>query len=700
MVAAAQKTTSPGGAESEVAGLRSQIAIGLGIISILAVLLVTLPPVILDLGLTINLALSLLILLVAMYLRNPLDISAFPTILLLATLFRLALNIASVRLILLHGDRGTAAAGSVIEAFGEFVVGGSFAVGIVVFLLFIIINFVVITKGSGRVAEVAARFTLDAMPGKQMSIDADLNAGTIDEPEARRRRKRIQEEADFYGAMDGASKFVRGDAVAAILITAVNIVGGLAIGLLQFDMSFLEALSTYTLLTVGDGLVTAIPSLLVSVAAGVIVTRAGSSQDLATELRTQLWSNPIPLGIGAGVLGTLALVPGLPNFAFAMLAAGLGLGAYRVSQEKQEQEAAAKALPKPEEKPALPERPADLLRPPDPLELQVGYGLIDLVDPDKQGELLNRIRMLRRDLTARMGFPVPLVHIRDNLQLGAEEYALLVRGVRMGRGTLMADHLLAIAPPGGGPPIRGFETRDPTFGLRAFWIRPSEKSEAQISGYTVVDAASVIVTHLTELLRRHASDLLGRQQTQEMIDAVSATQPKLVSEVVPEVLSLGGVQKVLQNLLKESVPVRDLPAILEALGDYAPKTKDPELLTELVRERLAAQISAELAPDGKLEVLVLGPDIERTIAGSIQRSEHGTLIALDAPTIAKVVGAVRKAVEKVSILHPDAPILCTPDVRPHLRRMIERVIPRSAVITANELSPEARVESIGVVSFD
>jgi len=683
-----------------VASLSSQVAIGLGIVAVLGILLVTLPPVVLDLGLTLNLSLSLLILLVSLYLRNPLDISAFPTILLLATLFRLALNIASTRLILLNGERGTAAAGSVIEAFGEFVVGGSFAVGIVVFLLFIIINFVVITKGSGRIAEVAARFTLDAMPGKQMSIDADLNAGTIDEPEARRRRRRIQEEADFYGAMDGASKFVRGDAVAAILITVVNVIGGLAVGLLQYDMGFLEALSTYTLLTVGDGLVTAIPSLLVSIAAGVIVTRAGSNEDLATELRTQLWSNPIPLGIGAGVLGTLALVPGLPNFAFALLAAGMGLGAYRVSQEKQEKEEAERALPKQEERPALPERPADLLRPPDPLELQVGYGLIDLVDPEKQGELLNRIRMLRRDLTVRMGFPVPLVHIRDNLQLGAEEYALLVRGVRMGRGTLMADHLLAIAPPGGGPPIRGFETRDPTFGLKAFWIRPSEKSEAQIAGYTVVDAASVIVTHLTELLRRHASDLLGRQQTQEMIDAVSATQPKLVSEVVPEALSLGGVQKVLQNLLKESVPVRDLPAILEALGDYAPKTKDPELLTELVRERLAAQITAELAPDGRLEVLVLGPDIERTIAGSIQRSEHGTLIALDAATIAKVVGAVRKAVEKVSILHPDAPILCTPDVRPHLRRMIERVTPRSAVITANELSPESRVESIGMVSFD
>jgi len=685
-------------ADTARASIGSQLAVGFAVIGILTILLVSLPPIVLDIGLAINLSTALLILLVALYLRNPLDISSFPTILLLTTLYRLALNIASTRLILLSGNQGGSSAGAVIEAFGDFVVGGSYAVGIVIFLLFVTINFVVITKGSGRIAEVAARFTLDALPGKQMSIDADLNAGNIDEAEARRRREKIQKEADFYGAMDGASKFVRGDAVAGVLITVINIVGGLVIGTLQYDQSFAEAASTYTLLTVGDGLVSAIPSLLISVGAGIIVTRAGTTTDLADDLRDQLWNNPIPLGIAAGILGTLALIPGLPHLSFGLLAAGFGVGAVRLRREHEERDAKA-ALEKGDEPEALPapERPADLLRPPDLLELQVGFGLIDLVDPSKNGELLQRIRMLRRDITTRMGFPVPLVHIRDNLQLGAEEYAIMVRGVRAGGGRLIPDHELAIAPPGGGPRLAGIETRDPTFGLPAFWIRLEHKDQAQISGYTVVDAASVVVTHLTEILRRSAPDLLGRQHTQEMLDAVATTQPKLVSEVVPELISLGGVQKVLQNLLKEGVPVRDLPAILESLGDYAPKTKDPELLTELTRERLASQISAELSVDGRLKVLVLSPDLERTISNSIQRSEHGTLINLDPNTIARIVGAVKEAVEKVSILCPDPPVLCSPDVRPHLRRMVERVLPRCPVITANELAPEMSVESIGTI---
>jgi len=680
----------------EAPSTSSQVAVGLAVVAILMTLLVSLPPFLLDLGLTLNLSASLLILLVSLYLRNPLELSAFPTILLLTTLYRLALNVASTRLILLSGERGEGSAGVVIQAFGDFVVGGSYAVGIVIFLLFVTINFVVITKGSGRIAEVAARFTLDALPGKQMSIDADLNAGNIDEVEARRRREKIQREADFYGAMDGASKFVRGDAVAGVIITIINIVGGLLIGTLEYGMPISEAASVYTLLTVGDGLVSAIPSLLVSIGAGIIVTRAGTSTDLAGDLRKQLWNNPVPLSIASGILGLLALVPGLPHLAFGLLSAGFGIGAYRLAQDKKlADEQKDKDEPKP--LPAA-ERPADLLRAPDLLELQVGFGLIDLVDPSKNGELLQRIRALRRDITTRMGFPVPLVHIRDNLQLAAEEYAILVRGVRAGGGKLIPDHELAIAPPGGGPRLSGLETRDPTFGLPAFWIRRELKDQAQVSGYTVVDAASVVVTHLTDILRRFAPDLLGRQHTQEMLDAVASTQPKLVSEVVPEAISLGGVQKVLQNLLKEGIPVRDLPAILEALGDYAPKTKDPELLTELVRERLASQISSELSLDGKLRVLVLSPELERTIAGSIQRSEHGTLINLDPTTIARIVGAVKEAVEKVSVLYPDPPVLCAPDVRPHLRRMLERVLPRCPVITANELAPDLSVESIGTIA--
>ncbi|MCP4006725.1 MAG: flagellar biosynthesis protein FlhA [bacterium] len=669
--------------------------LGGGIVTILAILLVTLPPVFLDLGLTINLSVALLILLVAVFVRRPIDISVFPTVLLLVTLYRLALNIASTRLILLNGDRGTAAAGNVIQAFGEFVVGGNFVVGIVVFLLFVIINFVVVTKGAGRIAEVAARFTLDAMPGKQMAIDADLNAGMINETQAVQRRKQIQEEADFYGTMDGANKFVRGDAIAGFLITIVNILGGLAIGTMQNDMSFAEAAGTYTLLTVGDGLISAVPSLLIAIAAAVIVSRAGTDSDLSEDIRSQFWDSPIPLAVSSAVLGALALVPGLPTFSFGILSAGLALGAYQRSQA----EKGAAGVPEEEVQEVAPERPADLLQPPDSLELQVGYGLIDLVDPNKNGELLDRIRTFRREFTTQMGFPVPLIHIRDNLRLGAEDYAILVRGVRTGHGSVLSDHLLAIAPPGGGPALPGIESKDPTFGLPAFWVKNDHKDQAQTSGYTVVDPASVIMTHLTELIRRHSSDLLGRQETQEMLDAVAQTLPKLVSEVVPEIIPLGGVQKVLQSLLRESVPVRDLPTILEAIGDYAPKTKDPELLTELVRERLAAQISAQLAPDGSMGVLVLSPDIEQMISSSIQRTEHGTLITLDAGSIAKIVGAIRESVSKVSVLNPDPTILCTPDLRPHVRKMVERFLPRCGVISANELAPNLQVESIGTVNL-
>ncbi len=686
------------GAASTGAKLRGQLGLGAAVVGILMILLVLLPPFVLDIGLSINLALALLILMVSLYAVHPLEISSFPTILLLATLYRLALNIASTRLILLNGDQGASAAGNVIEAFGQVVVGGSFAVGIVVFALFVIINFVVITKGSGRIAEVAARFTLDAMPGKQMAIDADLNAGTINEAQAVERRREIQDQADFYGSMDGASKFVRGDAVAGLLITFVNIIGGLAIGTLQNGMSFAEAAATYTLLTVGDGLVSAVPSLLISVAAGIIVTRAGANDELAAELTGQLWKRPTPLAVSSGVLALLAIVPGLPTLAFGLLSAGLGLGAYQISRASAESEASEKQKEGTDQ--PTPERPIDLLQPPDPLELHIGYGLIDLVDPKKNGELLERIRTLRREFTSGMGFPVPLVRIRDNIQLGSEEYNLLVRGVRMGRGTIYSDHLLAIGPPGGGPKLEGIETTDPTFGLPAFWIKREVKDHAQVSGYTVVDPPSIIVTHLTELIRRHACDLLGRQQVQEMLDAVAQTMPKLVSEVVPELLPLGIVQKVLQNLLRESVPVRDLPTILEALGDYASKTKDPELLTELVRERLAAQISAQLAPDGKVSLLVLSPSLEQLISGSIQRTEHGTLVSLDATAIAKIVGAVRDAADKVSVMHPDPPILCAPDVRPQLRRMTERFLPRCAVISANELAPDVQVESIGTIGAE
>ena len=436
--------------------------------------------------------------------------------------------------------------------------------------------------------------------------------------------------------------------------------------------------------------------LLIAVAAGIIVTRAGGKGDLGEEVLEQLWGRARPLGISAGVLGTLALVPGLPHLAFGCLAAGLGLAAYRVSLREEEEK---ESKEKPEEITRGPDRPTDLLKPPEPLELEIGYGLIDLVDPKRDGELVGRIRSLRREFAESTGFPVPLVHIRDNLQLQAEEYRIRVRGVLVAQARVFPDQVLAIAPPGGGPALPGHPTTDPAFGLPAFWVRPDMKEQAQTSGYTVVDAASAIVTHLTETIRRHAPDLLGRQQVQEMLDSVSATQPKLVSELVPDPLPLGGVQKVLQNLLREGVGIRDLPTVLEALADYASKTKDTELLTELVRERLAPHISAMLAPDGKLGVLVLAPELERTIASSIQRTEHGSVITLEAAEIAKVVGAVQSAVQRVSSLHPNPGVLCSPDVRPHLRRMIERFLPRCPIVTANELASGVQLESLGTIAL-
>ncbi len=672
---------------------RTDVAMGLAVLGILAVMLVPLPPLLLDLLLTGNITLSLLTLLIGMYILRPLDFSIFPSLLLLLTLLRLSLNVASTRLILLHGSEGPAAAGQVIHAFGRFVVGGSYVVGAVVFLILVVIQFVVITKGAGRIAEVAARFTLDAMPGKQLSIDADLNAGLIAEAEARARRREIAREADFYGAMDGASKFVRGDAIAGILITAVNIVGGLIIGVVQVKLDLLEALTTYTLLTIGDGLVTQIPALIVSTAAGIVVTRAASETELAVAVSTQFAGHHRALAITAGVLLILGLVPGLPKMPFLLMAVVTGGVAYRGLRRP-----AGRPGPGPAAAPAPtgPEKVESLLAL-DPLELEVGYSLIPLVDVAQGGDLLDRIRLVRRQFATDLGFVVPPVRIRDNLQLKPSAYAVKLRGLSVATGEILMGQFLAMNPGTASGAVPGVATTEPTFGLPAQWIVPEDRERAQLLGYTVVDPSSVIATHLTETIRRHGRDLLGRQEVQALLDHLKPTHPSVVEALVPQLLPLGVVQKVLQHLLAEGVSIRDLATILEALADAASTTKDPLLLTEYVRQALGRAICRGLASaDGVLKVFTLSPALEQLLADGLAESDQGRYLALEPRTAQRVIEALATTVGKAP---PDGTpvILCAPAIRPHLRRLTERYLPHLAVLSYNEIGPEVTLKAQAMV---
>ncbi len=668
-----------------------------GVVAILMVMLLPLPRFILDLLLSFDITLSVIILLVGLQVRRPIEFSVFPSILLMITLFRLSLNIASTRLILLHGNEGAGAAGEVIRAFGNFIVGGNYTVGLVVFTILVVINFVVVTKGAGRVAEVAARFTLDAMPGKQMSIDADLNAGLINEADARRRRREITEEADFYGSMDGASKFVRGDAIAAVIITLVNIVGGLAIGVLQQGMSPGLAAQTYTVLTVGEGLVAQIPALIVSTAAGIVVTRAASDMDLGGAMTKQLLMSPKPVGIAAGILLALGLVPGLPHLAFLVLGSAVAWMAYHLHQEEIREAAPTPTptVPKAEEGPTR-------VTPLDLMEVQVGYGLIGLVEGTQGTALLDRIKALRRQFAETMGFVVPPIHIRDNLQLRPNEYAIMLKGVEVAKADVLPGHLLAIDPGTGQKGVvQGIATKEPAFGLPALWIPEDGREQAQMAGYTVVDASSAIATHLSELVKRYGHELLGRQEVQALLDEVGKSHPKLVEELIPTMVPLGTVVRVLGNLLKEGIPVRDLRSILEAIFDQASNSKDPELLTEYARQALARTITKQYqASDGSLQVITLDPRLDRSLADQVAALPPGAALQLDPTVSHKLLTGIKQAAERVAARGQQPIIICSQAVRRHLRRHSDRILHSVPVMGFNEVDSFVRLQSLDTVRVD
>lgn len=682
--------------------LQGDVMVALASIGILLAMLVPIPPLLLDLLLAANITLALLIFVISLYILRPLDLSVFPSLLLVLTLFRLSLNVASTRLVLLHGSEGAAAAGRIINAFGVFVVGGSYIVGAVVFAILAVIQFMVITKGSGRIAEVSARFTLDAMPGKQLSIDAELNAGLVTEQEARARRLEISREADFYGAMDGASKFVRGDAIAGMIIIAINILGGLAIGVLQNGMDLMEALQTYTLLTVGDGLVTQIPALAISTAAGIVMTRAASESELSSTLSRQMLFYPKPLGITAGVLLFVGLIPGMPFLPFFAVAAVIGTVAYSRVNAAPSMGGRRTGEAGGEETPAIPPGPekVETLLPLDLLILEVGYGLIPLVDASQGGDLLDRIKLIRRQFALDMGFVVPPVRIRDNLSLRPNSYSVKIKGVEVAQGEVMVGHFLAMDPGTAQEPVEGIETEEPTFGLPARWISAALKERAQVLGYTVVDPSSVVATHLSEVIRREARELVGRQEVQALLDNLKQTHPALVEGIIPTQISLGAVQRVLQGLLMEGVSIRDLPTILEALADYAPFTKDSILLTEHARQSLAKSICRSLVgPDGGLSVLTLGPIMEHTLSEAIMQNEQESYLALEPRLAQKVVEAVAKGVEQCLPIAGQPVFLCTAAVRPHLRRLIERYLPQVMVLSYNEIGPRLSVKVLRTVEL-
>ncbi len=668
--------------------------------ALIFVILIPLPTMVLDFLLVTNLVLTTVVLMTVMYLRTPLEFSSFPSLLLALTLFRLVLNTATTRLILSNGSQGTAAAGHVVEAFGLFVAANSLAVGVIIFLIITVIQFVVITKGATRIAEVAARFTLDGMPGKQMAIDADLNAGIIDEAEARRRRTEISREADFYGAMDGASKFVRGDAIAGIIITFVNIIGGLYVGIGQHGLGLTQSLDIYTKLTIGDGLASQIPAFIVSVAAGMLVTRSTGQTNLGEEVLGQLLAKPIALAVASGFLAVLTLTP-LPKIPLLAMASGCGLMAFFLNRS-QAAAAVRKLTEERAKERAKPEKIESHL-PVDPLELQVGFGLVRLVDRSRGGDMLDRIAAIRKQIALDLGLVVPPVRIRDHAELKANEYRVLLRGQEIARAEIFPDRLLAIDSGLASQPISGTEVREPAFGLRAWWLEPGQREQAERRNYTVVEPSGVLATHLTEIIRRHAAELLSRADTQRLLDNLKQRNAGLVDEVVPNLLKVGEVQKVLQALLRERVPIRDLETILETLGDWAGKTKDLEILTEYVRNALARTICAQYrGPASVIHVVTIDPATEDYLAGNIQRLEHGSTLALPPDRQAELALKIRQEVEKAAAAAGGAPVavLCSPQVRVWTRRIIEPVLPQTPVLALNEIVRGVDVQAHGVVSID
>ncbi len=683
-------------------GMRKESAdIGMvfAVIGVLITMILPVPPILLDFLLALNIAMAVIVLITTMYTIKPLDFSIFPPLLLILTLFRLSVNVASTRLILLKGSEGPEAAGSVIMAFGNFVVGGNYAVGLVIFIILVIVNFKVITAGSGRIAEVAARFTLDAMPGKQMAIDADLNAGMIDEHEAKARREKIARESEFFGAMDGASKFVRGDAVAGLIITAINIVGGFFIGVFQQNMEMVDAAGVYTLLTIGDGLVSQIPALIISTAAGILVSRSSAEEKMGKEFSKHIFSQDVPIYIGSFIVFLLGLVPGLPAIPFMGLGAGLAGSVYyfrksvAVEEEKaliEKETAEAPEEPGPED--------VEHLLSLDSMELEVGYGLIPLVDKAQDGTLLGRIRAIRRQFASEMGIIIPPIHIRDNLKLKPSEYRMLIKGTDMAGGELMVNHLLAMDPGDIMQKVDGIPTTEPAFNLPALWIPPDREEDAKFAGYTVVDNSTVMATHITEIIRNNAAELMGRQEVQQLLNNLSKTNPKAVEELVPNVLTLGMVQKVLQNLLRERVSVRNLLGIVETLADYGTMSKDTDLLTEYVRQKLGRFILGPfIQPDGTLPVLTLAPEIEDMLSKHVQKTEHGSYLAMDPAKAEKIIRAIKAEVEKIMMMNIQPVILCSPGIRRHLRRMIEQYVPSVMVISHAEVTPSINIKAVGKV---
>lgn len=669
-----------------------------GVVAILMVMIIPLPPFLLDFLLALNITFSIVVILMAMYTVKPLDFAVFPSVLLVATLFRLSLNVASTRLILLHGNEGEVAAGKVIKSFGSFVVGGNYIVGLVVFMILVIINFVVITKGSGRIAEVAARFTLDAMPGKQMSIDADLNAGLVDENEARHRRDVIAREAEFHGAMDGASKFVRGDAIAGIIITLINIIGGFVIGVLQQKMPIVVAAQNYTLLTVGDGLVTQIPALIVSTSAGIVVSRAAAESSMGVDFGKQLLSNPRAVYLGSLVIFFFGLIPGLPHISFMVLGLVVGGTAYLFDRKRQRTAAIEQVKATEADKAESAPESVEHLLMLDSMELEVGYAIIPLVDRQQDGQLLERIKSIRRQFALEMGMVIPAIHIRDNLNLKPSAYRILIKGVEVDKYELMVNHLMAMDPGDAVQKIDGIPTREPAFDLPAVWVPENKRDEAKFAGYTVVDGAAVMATHVTEVIRRHADELLGRQEVQNLLDNLARTHPKTVEELTPSLLSLGTIQKVLQNLLREGVSIRDILTIVETLADYAPVTKDPDFLTEYVRQRLSrAIVSPHLPEDGVLPVVTLEQDVEDVLLNSVQHTEHGSYLSVEPKVANTIMKSVSKEMQKLMAKGFQPIVLCSPQLRRHFRRMVEQFAPSLIVLSHSELSSHISFQSFGKV---
>lgn len=667
------------------------------VIMIVAMLVIPLPTWLLSILLLLNISLALLVLLTTMNMKEPLEFSIFPSLLLLLTLFRLGLNVSTTRAILTYGD-----AGGVVETFGSFVVGGNVLVGLVVFIILVIINFIVITKGSERVSEVAARFTLDAMPGKQMAIDADLNAGMISENEARARREKISNEADFYGSMDGASKFVKGDAIAGIIIVIINLIFGMIIGVMQLDMSFGESAVHFSMLSVGDGIVSQVPALLISTATGIVVTRAASNGNLGADIVEQLFQFPKMLYLTAATIFLLGLFTPISDLFTLPIAALLVVGGYTISRIPQQDEREMLEMEEVLETDEMksPESVVNLLNV-DPIEFEFGYGLIPLADANQGGDLLDRVVMIRRQLAIELGLVIPVVRIRDNIQLNPNEYRLKIKGSVMAKGELLLNHFLAMSPGIEDDSIEGIDTIEPSFGLPAKWITDDMKEHAEMMGYTVVDPPSVVSTYLTEVIKVNAQELLGRQETKQLIDHLHESSPILVEEVTPNPLSIGDVQKVLAKLLKEKVSIRNLPIIFETLADYGKLSTDTDLLTEYVRQNLARQITNSFITDeNRIKVITLSGKVEKTIADGVQQTEHGNFLSLD-PTISQsILEAIAAKLEELTLMDHRPILLCSPAVRMYVRQLTERYFPNVPILSYNELESNVEVQSVGVVNVD